>query len=124
VGYGSDSVGSKALRWRFVGSSWDPQPDLLPMIAGGELSFASGVNLDGSVIVGSCDSQDFATHFAALWTGSTVQNVADLLGAALPPGTLPTDYQLQAVRVSADGRTIVGIGYGPEAQDGWMARIP
>ena len=125
VGFGWDATDEKAIRWRRPGSSWTVTPDLLPMITGGELSFAMGVNYDGSVIVGSCDTSDFGTHFAARWTGNTVQDVLVLLNAVTPPLSIPTDWQLQASRVSADGKTMVGVGYDASfQQEGWIARIP
>jgi uncharacterized membrane protein len=119
-----DATTRRPVRWTKTGSTWGTAPGLLDMLPGAERGYANGANYDGSVIVGTCVTNDFAVQLAARWTGNTVSNVADLLAPASPPVGLPADWQIQASRVSADGKTLTGAGLGPAGQEGWVARIP
>ena len=88
-----------------------------------ELSIASGVSADGSVIVGGSTSASGWEAF--LWTsGGGMQSLRDLLIAGGVTGL--TDWSsLGATGVSADGRTIVGGGINPSGNhEGWIATIP
>ena len=128
VGAGVDASGfMHALLWRrqSTGDGWIAAPEMLPMLPGGEISYAQSVNIDGSVIVGSCNKSDFTAFSAAYWQAGSVKNVLDLFAAATPPLTLPAGWQLQAEGVSADGKSVTGIAYDPGmAQQGWVGRLP
>jgi probable HAF family extracellular repeat protein len=82
-------------------------------------SVASSVSADGSVIVGNSHGVAF------LWTeGGGMQSMRDLLIAGGAAGL--EDWTLEfALRISADGRTIVGIGRNPTGQEqAWVATVP
>jgi probable HAF family extracellular repeat protein len=91
---------------------------------GGTLSSqAQATNADGSVIVGSGRAEE--TNLAFIWTEADgFRAVQDVLASEY--GLDLTGWTLQhAFDVSADGRTIVGIGTNPDGDtEGWIAVIP
>jgi uncharacterized membrane protein len=90
-------------------------PQELPR-PGGANAIARAVSADGSVIVGNLGDAAYA------WTPAGPVNLQQFLlsqGASLQGWTLA-----DAVAVSADGRTIAGIGTNPAGQsDSWVAHL-
>ncbi len=96
----------------------------LGMVPGETQAGARGISWDGNVIVGFAGSSAIQTHRATVWTPRL--GLADLnaylpsLGANLSGWTL-----LEAYGVSADGRTIVGVGtHGAVVHEAWIATLP
>ena len=89
----------------------------LPTPLGAE-SNALGVNLDGSVVVGTADGE------AAFWNGSGLHLVADSLRAH--GIALPSNWQLWSANgVTPDGQTMVGSGLAPDGlETAWIAIVP
>jgi probable HAF family extracellular repeat protein len=118
VGDSISASGFEAFRWTAGGG----------MVGLGDLpegifdSHAWGVSGDGSVIVGNGTTALGPEAF--IWTeGGGMQNLRELLIAGGATG--PTGWRLiEASAVSADGRTIVGIGRNPAGNlEAWMARL-
>lgn len=86
-------------------------------------SDAAAISADGKVIVGSASDAGWQSR-AIIWTAAgTMRLLEDLLveqgaGPIIGGGSLMT-----AVDISADGRTIVGTGYGPVGQEMWVATL-
>lgn len=113
VGWSHSATGYFAMKWTSAAG----------MVSLGGDGTAYGVSADGSIIVG-----DFGTGTgrAALWSsGGGIQNIRDLLVA---DGINMTGWTLtNATAISADGRTIVGFGNGPNGTEGWrvtLAAVP
>ncbi len=143
VGWGIPSTENyTACRWNANAGlpNWR-KPQELAFLAGTTSSYASGVSQDGSIIVGGCSNLIAGEYigYATLWKNGTVglppvvHDIAGILhdnGVTLPDGwTSPG-----AIRVSANGRIIVGIANHPNplnptdptdpSQEGWVAGIP
>ena len=97
----------------------------LGFLPGGSSSGASGVNANGTVVVGSAiEASDQPQAFR--WTRATrMQSVVTLLLAAKVV-TMDFGWQLTGANgVSADGTVIVGDGVAPLGlPQGWIARLP
>jgi probable HAF family extracellular repeat protein len=120
IGWGSSAAGPAAFRWT-AGTGIVSLGDL----SGGSFnSYAAATSADGSVIVGFGSSATGSE--AMIWTEgdgmiSLQSYMINDLGVAGLDG-----WQLKEARgVSADGRTIVGVGVNPLGQtEGWIAVIP
>jgi len=121
VGFSNDASGHgfKAFRWTAASGMVG-----LGFLPGGHESTASGVNADGTVVVGQAnDASDQPQAFR--WTRATrMQSVLTLLLAAKV--VTMTGWQLRSANgVSADGTVIVGDGVDPLGQSqAWIARLP
>lgn len=108
VGWGTTAAGSQAFRWR--GSGLEAIGDL-----GSGTSRAHGVSGDGSLVVGESGSDAF------VW--DELHGMRDLETVLLAAGADLLGVELQqASDISADGQTIVGIGFDPEVggQTAWI----
>jgi probable HAF family extracellular repeat protein len=118
VGSGTSASGLEAFRWTAAGGMVG-----LGDLSGGRFeSDAFDVSADGSLIVGRGSSR--AGTEAFLWTaGSGMVSLRQLLIAGGATGL--TGWTLtQASAVSADGRTIAGVGRNPRGQtEAWLATI-
>lgn len=119
VGTGVSESGGQAFRW----SSTDGIVGLGVLEVGGSTR-AFDVSGDGSVVVGlarSVAGED--TPF--IW--DSVNGLSDLMAILLTDFGLDVaalGWDLQsATGVSADGRTIVGQGRGPNGSEGWIVRL-
>jgi probable HAF family extracellular repeat protein len=117
VGFSRSSSDSEAFRWE------DGKMTGLGDLPGGPfVSTARGVSADGSIVVGEGTSASGEEAF--IWSAvaglrSLRAVLADEFGLDLEGWRL-TD----ARAVSADGRTIVGVGINPDgAQEGWIATL-
>jgi probable HAF family extracellular repeat protein len=111
IGYNRST---RALRWT--------QEDGWTALAHAEL-YAGEISADGSTIVG-LDGSGEASE-AIFWTPSS--GVVNLREYLLSNGFASVkDWKLtSAIDVSADGRTIVGVGDNPQGQrEAWIATIP
>ena len=120
VGYGHDMSGTAAFRW----SASTGMVDLGYLKEASPHSHASGVSADGSVVVGQSGLEAF------IW--DEIHGMRDL------KDVLTTDYGLnltgwtlwEATAVSANGKTIVGMGLMPTDElhapqwRAWVALIP
>jgi probable HAF family extracellular repeat protein len=119
VGYGKSALGTEAFRW----TAGDGMVGLGDLSGGAFDSQAEGTSADGSVIVGRASTA--IGYEAFIWNAAHgMRNLKDLLtndcGLDLTGWTLN-----RATDVSADGRTIVGIGTRPGGNsDVWVATIP
>lgn len=120
VGIGTSANGQEAFRWTQAGG----------MVGLGSLnpfdfaSRASGVSADGNVVVGiGSGVSDFNGEAFVWFPGTGMLNLRDYLlahGITAVQGWKLTD----ASSVSADGRTLCGIGVNPQGQsEGWVAHI-
>jgi probable HAF family extracellular repeat protein len=103
------------------GSRWTEQTGWTPL--GHPQTDAHGINADGSVIVGS--DRAMGKYDAFFWTQST--GIVNLRESLLAGGVDEVRgwNLLAAIDVSADGRTIVGVGDSPLGRrEGWVATIP
>lgn len=143
VGFGNEINGNdgcplgayafKACYWTYssTSSSWSiAQP--LDILSGNIASVATGVNFDGTVIVGSslnttgpCDDLVF-NNKACIWkkqaAGFNVEALNTILSSVKPP-----NWNLYtAIRVSANGKIITGYNYDFETgkEIGWVVGIP
>lgn len=121
VGYATSALGVEAYRW-----TQETGMVLLGDLLGGKFwSEANGVSADGSVVVGRSHGTAGSAFDAIVWdAGNGMRSLQDLL---------TDDYGLDlsgwhltdAMSVSADGRTIVGLGLNPTGQaEAWIATIP
>ncbi|MBX3376387.1 MAG: hypothetical protein KF678_05225 [Phycisphaeraceae bacterium] len=116
VGQGTVMGGTRTFRWS------NPTGLInLGALPTADNAGARSVSADGRVLVGYSDS--FNSLRATIWTPETI--LIDLrrylmdFGAPLSTWTL-----LSANDVSADGKTIVGVGVCPSGQRAWIARLP
>ena len=121
VGFSNDASGHgfKAFRWTAASGMVG-----LGFLPGGHESTASGVNADGTVVVGQAGEAS-GQHQAYRWTAETrVQSVLTLLQAAKV--VFMAGWQLRSANgVSADGTVIVGDGVDPLGNvQAWIARLP
>lgn len=117
VGESVSASGTQAFRWTAATGMVG-----LGDLAGGDfVSGASGVSADGSVIVGG--SRSASGDEAFIW--DSVNGMRSLRDLLIAEGNEIVGWQLLgASGVSADGRTIVGIGIDPNGQfQGWLARL-
>ncbi len=93
----------------------------LPLPTGAVSAEATCVSHDGSVIAGYAAGPGAGAPGggAVVWTGAGAQHVATLLGPALPWGFSLT----RANGVSADGKTVVGIGTNVYGSKAWVVRL-
>ena len=122
VGYSYSAAagsGYEAFRWTQAGG----MVGLGDLPGGAFFSSANAANADGSVIVGSGDTENGTEAF--IWDSTNgMRNLKDLaLGMGL---TNVAGWQLtDATGVSADGLTIVGTGYNPLGdQEAFVIVIP
>jgi probable HAF family extracellular repeat protein len=113
------STGTQAFRWTSDGG----MVGLGDLPGGVFLSAAFGVSADGSVAVGQGTSASGTEAF--IWDAPNgIRRIRDVLlpevGAALD------GWNLQVARgISADGRTVVGVGTNPNGDgEGWLAYLP
>jgi probable HAF family extracellular repeat protein len=119
--------GMEAFRWTQAGGMVG-----LGDLAGGAFqSWAYAANNDGSVIVGRATIDGVSGPFgggsaprAFIW--DAVNGMRDLEQVLQNAGAPITGWNLQEARsVSADGRTIVGTGIGPDGTtQAWIATVP
>lgn len=114
---GESGVGPSATLWR------NGLPTDLGLAPGWTYSRARAVSDDGSVVTGFLSNA--MIQLAAVWTAARgMEPLTDYLtanGVTLPPGTTLID----AYAVSADGRTIAGIGGVPGlGTQGFVATVP
>jgi len=107
VGYGNSASGNEAFRWTAEGG----MVGLGSLPGGSFLSIAQGVSADGMIIVGKSGSG--ANRRAFVW--DRAHGMRDLRSLLVNDFRADlTGWQLrEATGVSADGRTIVGIGFDP-----------
>ncbi len=119
--------GLEAFRW----SKGTGMVGLGDLSGGSFQSFAFATNSNGSVIVGRATIDGPIGPFgggsasrAFIWDAT--YGMRDLQLALQAAGAIVTGWNLQEARgVSADGRTIVGTGIGPDgATQGWIAVLP
>jgi uncharacterized membrane protein len=120
VSYGVTQAHTRAHRWDVDGGTYVS----LGTLAGYTNSTATSVDGDGDCVVGYGANTSISEGRAFLWSPSTgmrpLHDVLTLKGADLTGWTLS-----RATSVSADGRTIVGVGVNPSNQTrGWIATIP
>lgn len=105
------SANMRATLWHDVPQLLQPQWSHslaidLGVLPGGARSFATGVNADGSVVVGWSDVANAGQH-AFIWTSTTgmvdLHELIEAQGYTLGPGS-----RSSAAGVSDDGRTIIG----------------
>jgi len=121
VGFSNDASGHgfKAFRWTAASGMVG-----LGFLPGGHESTASGVNADGTVVVGQAGEAS-GQHQAYRWTRATrMQSVLTLLQAAKV--VFMAGWRLTSANgVSADGTVIVGDGVDPLGNtQAWIARLP
>jgi probable HAF family extracellular repeat protein len=118
VGWSSSASGTEAFRWT-SGSGMVG----LGRLPGSTTSFAYGISADGSVVVGQSNSA--AGSEALYWTATDgMVSLRSLLAAGGVSGLTEWSGLFGARDVSADGRTIVGIGTNPAGQnEAWVATI-
>ncbi|MGC4087234.1 MAG: hypothetical protein QM756_04880 [Polyangiaceae bacterium] len=109
-----------ATRWS--GTAYTTRQSLTALPSTGSTSCtANATSQNGSVTVGYCYVSDAAIA-ATVWTGTTVQSLADILVAS---GTSTAGWSLDsALGVSDDGKVIAGNGSYNGAHRAWVARIP
>jgi len=118
---GSVVVGSSSFSLESEAFRWTPDEGMIGLgyLPGGSFSGASAVSGDGSIIVGGSNDKAF------LWTSDD--------GMVCIQELLENRYNLNldgwtlydAIDISNDGRTIVGIGLNPYGNwEGWIATIP
>ncbi|MBL8200334.1 MAG: hypothetical protein JNK40_05110 [Chromatiales bacterium] len=98
---------------------WTPVGGMVALDSQFANSRALDVSADGNVIVGNREGTG-----ATVWiNGGEGQSLFDLLVAQGATGL--DGWSLGATAISADGRTIIGMGYGPDpnVQLGWVATI-
>lgn len=119
VGYGQSASGREAFRW----TAGEGMVGLGDLSGGAFESQAEGTSADGSIVVGQASTA--IGYEAFIWDSvHGMRNLRDLLtndyGLDLTGWTLN-----RATGVSADGRTIIGIGSSPSGYpDIWVATIP
>lgn len=109
---------SEAFRWTLA----EGMVGLGDLPGGGFFSIANAVSADGSVVVGSSESQSGEEAF--IWDqGRGMRGLSGILSTG---GIDLTGWTLsEAADVSADGRTIVGTGINPDGNtEAWIAHIP
>jgi len=117
VGYSVSSSGyAEAFRWTRSGGMVG-----LGYLAGYSVSVASAVSADGCTVVGNSGSGDKTEAF--IWDKKNgMRNLRELLidvcGLDLSGWTLE-----RATGISSDGKIIVGIGMGPNGNQGWIANL-
>ena len=79
------------------------------------------VSADGSVVVGQAEGPDDREAF--IW--DQTHGMRSLEEVLTSQGVDLTGWRLTAARaISADGRTIVGDGFGPGGVNAWLAVLP
>lgn len=116
VGRAGSSSGDRAFRWDELAYMKS-----LGVLPGGSWSQANAVNADGAVVVGLSDSSNGECAF--LWTQSL--GMVDLNAYLTSLGVDLTNWHLrEATAISANGKTIVGIGTYKGAERGWVVYPP
>lgn len=118
VGRGSSASGLEAFLW----DATNGMQGLGDLPGGSFFSEANDVSADGSVVVGRGSSA--AGQRAIVWDATNGMRDLSVVLASL--GIDLTGWTLtQATAISADGRTIVGVGTNPSGlTEGWIAVIP
>jgi uncharacterized membrane protein len=133
--------GQRACLWELGPNGWGPPQDL-GLLSGMNYAKALGVNQNGSVIVGEGgleydpDTGNYR-QLPVRWERhngvATPQNLVDIFKANNIGPKIDDRWQMSAVRVSADGRTIVGVSSHPDftstdpnagVTEGWVAQLP
>lgn len=125
VGSGSTELGIEAFRWTVEGGM-----ERLGDLPGGEVAAAAlAVSADGSVVVGLGSGKDgpsFSNFEAFIWTheGGMRSLKRELIEVYGVSGA--SDWRLEmAWGISADGRTIVGMGVNPNGdREAWLVDLP
>jgi probable HAF family extracellular repeat protein len=118
VGSSRSALGSEAFLWTEAGG----MIGLGDLPGGSYRSIANAVSADGSVVVGS--SSGLGDSSAFIWDAERgMRTVAEVLAAN---GVDLAGWRLTGANdISADGRTITGLGINPSGFDqGWVAVIP
>lgn len=121
IGTSMNAAGrSQAFRWDAVHG----MVGLAEAPTGQVYSRALGVSADGSIVVGFvAESYSGGAQRAVYWDAAG--DVHDLNVTLRAMGVDLTGWTLLSAHdVSADGRTIVGVGHGPTGTGAWMAVIP
>jgi len=115
VGWSESTSGIQAFRWTSDGG-------MVGLGALGAHSLAYGVSADGSTVVGYSGPVQIADAF--IWDDTN--GMRELKVVLTDLGLDLTGWELRvAYDVSADGRTIVGLGFNPSGkQEAWMAVLP
>lgn len=92
--------------------------DDAPATSLGAPGIPRAINADGSVIVGETGTEAF------VWTSGSMRTVKQLMLDAGVNLTTLKWLVTSATGVSADGKTVVGIGVHNGVQEGWVARLP
>jgi probable HAF family extracellular repeat protein len=119
VGVSDSSAGTFAFRW----TAADGMVSLGDLPGGGVYALPGGVSGDGSVVVGASDDGTFNRAF--IWDAAHgMRNLRDVLVTEY--GLNVADWTLEgASGISADARTIVGMGINPSGEsEAWVAIIP
>jgi len=117
VGDSQSATGAEAFRWTAGGGMSG-----LGVISGNSRSYAEAVSDDGSVIVGVCNGGSWPAR-PFIWTpGTGMVELKVYLESTV--GLDLTGWALEtAEAVSPDGTVIVGRGFGPSGEEGWIANI-
>ena len=100
VGYSQAVVGdttAKATMWNGA------IPSALQELNSAQQSQAVSISADGSVIVGRAGAGDGVLYHAASWNGAT--------GFVTDLGIIPGGAEAQALYVTPDGATVIGVGF-------------
>lgn len=119
VGSSESAAGREAFRW----TSSDGMKSLGDLSGGAVDSFATDVTDDGSIVIGCATSEDF--RGAVFWNSAgKIRSLKDYLVSRGVTGL--DDWTLWVPNaISADGRTIVGEGFGPRGVfEAWIVTIP
>jgi probable HAF family extracellular repeat protein len=119
VGASYSTNGIEAFRWTAAAGI----TGLGDLPLGYFISDALAVSADGRIIVGQ--AYNAQSGVAAIWQNGSPPR--DLRSVLISHGLGPqlAGWQLNvAIDISADGRTIVGHGYGPRGPESWVATLP
>lgn len=120
VGGSSSALGIEAYRWTSAG-----MVGLGDLPGGDVLSIAYATSGDGSIVVGEGNTGGPVSE-AFVWDAANgMRSVRGLLIDEYGLAEALAGWQLAGAKgVSADGRRIVGTGYGPDGVEGWIAILP
>jgi probable HAF family extracellular repeat protein len=125
VGMSSSTVGTvgEAFRWTPAGGMQGL--GFLGDLYGTYISSATGVSGDGTIIVGLSTGGP-AGETAFIWDEAHgMRSLKDVLINDYGVTNIQSDYYLtEALAISTDGQTIVGMGYRNGNYSGWVATIP
>lgn len=118
VGIATMATGARAFLW----TSWEGMVDLGDVPGGSYNSYATGTSDDADIVIGGCDTD--AGHESFIWDRQYGMQRVDTALTGNYGIDLDGWHDLSAGGVSADGSTIVGVGYNPDgSQEAWVASI-